>query len=773
MMVPPPSDTADRARANHDPPSVGGLPQPLTSFVGREREVAEIGALLDRPDVRLLTLTGPGGVGKTRLAIAMARRLAPDFADGVTFVSLSSVRDPELTPAAVAQAVGIPESSLLVGRLADRHLLLVLDNAEHLLDSVPALVADLLAGCPRLTVLATSRAALEISGEHRYLVSPLPLPGESGGSDQPVSDAVTLFEQRAQALRPEFHLTEGNADAVAGICRAVDGLPLAIELAASRVVFLTPAEIAMRLTDRLRLLTGGLRDAPERMRSLRATIDWSYDLLAPGERALFRQIAVFVGRFDLAAAATVTELDPFALLNGLASLVDKSLLQVVMPADGGEARYFLLETLRDYGLEQLAASGEEAAARERHATFYIDQAGAIAPWLEKGEPGVLDSVERLDDEYGNIRAALAWLDESGRGADLARAGMRLRTFWYLTERHAEALHWYERARPTDDATRIELLRMTGQMALLVGRGDAAKLLEASLTLAREAGDRQQEARALFHLSLLMEDSGNLEPAAEGFRCARDLFTQVGNEVAAMQCDYHLGVIAYGQGRLDDAERLLGDTIANAERAGDQTLPAWCATYLALVACQRGDLAAALAALTGSPSPVGVPALRHHVPDFLATAAVIAAGHGRHALAARLLGTSRRSGYQFKLPERLAYDRVEADARRSLGDADFEREQARGRRMPAGDIEAELDRLTPGGESDTSPGVIAPQGDFDLTEREREVLRKLADGLTNQEIADNLFVSRRTIATHVDHILGKLDVRSRTAAVAWAVRNGLA
>lgn len=770
-MSPPATSGANGAAYSiHTTRLAQALPQPLTSFVGRRREMAELEATLDQPDVRLLTLTGPGGVGKTRLALEVARSVASDYADGVAFVRLGSVRDPSLAPAAVARAVGARDDWPLARWLESQHLLLILDNVEHLLDRPLIWLAELLEACPRLTVLATSRAAINISGEHRYPVPPLPLPGELEGD--PVSDAVTLFEHRALALRPDFEITERNVRAVGAICRSVDGLPLAIELAASRIVLLTPEEIAGHLSNRLQLLAGGLRDVPERMRSLRGTIEWSYGLLSPDEQRLFRQLCVFVGRFDLTRAAAVVDPGDLDLVTGIASLVDKSLLRVAMPDDGGEAAFFLLETLREYGAGQLAASGEDAAVRDRHATVYIDLAATFIAGYEQTHQSEPEDIERFDREYGNVRAALAWLDAAGREADLALLAMRLRSFWYLTERHSEALRWYERVKPAGDVSRIALLRMTGQMAQLVGRPDAAELLTASLDLARAAGDRYQEAEALFHLAIMAEDRGDYDAAQAGFLEARERFAAVVNTLGVTQCDYHLGVVAIGQRRLDDAERLLGAAIAAATAVDDPLLQAWATTYLMLVASERGDVDRATELLGSDPVPMTMPALRHHLPDFLATAAVIAALGKQHDLAARLMGASRRSGYLFKLPEQASYERAETIARDALGDDAFERELSAGQRLSTAELAGAIERLAAGATTTSRP-VSTVIDRARLTERETEVLRLLADGLTNREIADALFVSLRTVATHVDHILTKLDVRSRTAAVAYAVRHGLA
>ena len=391
---------ADRSRPHPAPPvpfpgrdhARSHLPVPVTSFVGRQREVADVCDLVRRPGVRLVTLTGPGGVGKTRLALRVAETLGGEFADGVAFVDLTLLADPDLVAPTVALALGIPGAgdrplvARMVDLLRDRQLLLVLDNFEQVREAAP-LVAEVLASCPQLVVLVTSREPLSLSAERVVAVSPLPLPDPTRPAEElATSDAVRLFTDRAQASRAEFALSKANIEAVADICARVDGLPLAIELAAARVAHLPPAALLARLDRRLPLLTGGKRDLPERQRTLRGAIAWSYDLLAPAEQALFRDLAVFVGGCTLEAAEAVVMAagNPgLDVLDGVAALVDKNLLR---QEDGPAAapRYRMLETVREFALERLADSDEERAVRDAHSAHFLALAEEAA--VDNGAP---------------------------------------------------------------------------------------------------------------------------------------------------------------------------------------------------------------------------------------------------------------------------------------------------------------------------------------------------------------------------------------------------
>jgi predicted ATPase/class 3 adenylate cyclase len=580
------------------------LPCQPTPFLGREQQVAEVADLLRRGDTQLVTLIGPGGTGKTRLALQAAAELLEDFVDGVYFVDLAPLMDPKLVPGAIAAALSVREEggSQIHERLRDvlrpKTLLLVLDNFERL-TKAGHFVSALLAACPGLHVLATSRVPLHVRAERHYPVPPLTLPESVESSDAGAiarSEAVQLFVERAQAARPDFALTPGNAPVVAEIVRRLDGLPLAIELAAARIRLLPPAALLERLERRLTLLTGGPQDAPARQRTLRDEINWSYDLLAADEQDLFRRLAAFVGGFTLAAAEAVAgrdgELDVFA---GLASLVDSSL---VRQADHDrEPRFAMLETIREYGLEQLDAMRDAATVRRAHADFFLKLAEEAEQVLTG--PEQVFWLDTLGAEHDNLRAALS-TSVDGQDLDTARrlAGALYR-FWRVRGHLSEGRAWLERLLPgSEDASpsvRARLLDGAGLLAAAQGdRARAEAMHGAAAPLWAGMGERSAEARSLAYLGQAADAQGDHDRAVGLHERAVALFREAGDDQGAAASLGDLGAVAYDRGDLDRAEELHQESLRLLRSLGDERGVAIGLMSLGLVALAREDHAHALA-----------------------------------------------------------------------------------------------------------------------------------------------------------------------------------
>ncbi|MGZ6392251.1 MAG: ATP-binding protein, partial [Ktedonobacterales bacterium] len=576
-----PPQAGVRARPTPLPP----LPVPRSPLIDREQEVALVQGLLQRADVGLVTLTGPGGVGKTRLAIQVAADLAPQFADGVAFVSLAALKDPDLMEPTVAQALGVstadglPIGERLREYLRPRQLLLLLDNVEQLLSAAP-LATQLLDAAQRLKLLVTSREPLRVRDERVVPILPLALPDPERLPDLEILahvPAVALFVDRVREVQPDFALTADNARAIAEICRRLDGLPLAIELAAARSTMLPPEALLARLEHRLPLLTSGARDAPQRQQTLSNTIAWSYDLLDESDKALFRRLAVFVGGFTLAAVAAVCAFDAVgtasssdagdeAALEQLAQLLDKSLVQP-QQGMGGEPRFTMFETIREYAQEQLVASGEEATTQQRHAAYFLSLAEQAEPHMYSPERDVW--MERLDRESANLRAALTW---SKTDSNAGQIGLRLvdalAFYWVLRDAVREGRPWLEGMLERTDATERSAAR--GQALLGAGwlawaEGDsaaAAPRAEESLSILRETGDKWGIGNAELLLGVArmgQRDSAAARPLLEESRTLFKELGEVWGEASALyllgMADYFSGDRAAARAHYEDALRL--------------------------------------------------------------------------------------------------------------------------------------------------------------------------------------------------------------------------
>ncbi len=853
------------------------VPVAFTPLIGREQEVADICTLLSRPEVRLVTLAGVGGIGKTRLSLAVAEQLAEYFTDGICFVHLAAVTDPELVVPTIAQELGVQESGArriveqVQVALRQKSFLLLLDNFEQVITAA-SYIEELLMACPALKIVVTSREVLHVRGEQEYPVAPLSLPDPLKASEDTLQSAsVTLFVQRAQSILPTFQITPDNARTIAEICVRLDGLPLAIELAAARIKLLTPSALLARLSDHtqaMQVLAGGSRTFPERHQTLRNAIKWSYDLLDDEEQRFFRQLTVFAGGWTLEAAEALwlagheVGRANLNILDAVASLLDKSLLLRAEQEGDVEPRFMMLRTVRECGFDILQESGEAEAIQRAYALHYLKLAEEAERHLKEAQQ--IQWLARLDREQENLRVALGWLLERHEAELAWRFCAELWWFWSLRGYWSEGRRWLETAlelagpveasearagvmcaagylaaRQNDYKVAapllqgaaqlcrsahlrqvlIDVLTATGVFHRLQGDFDAAyAALEEGERLCRDCGSTWQLAYVLRQRGLLAWHQGHMEQAMTSTQEALALARSLGDRYLLIMALLDVGAISMMQGDLAQATTLASEGLLPARELGDKSLLAITLQNLGYLASLQGDVEQAAGqtqealslfrelgervAIAGALHSLGYLALQRHdllqageyyrEGLFLAReigdeklmswllaglASVALAGH-EPMRAARLLGASASKfdvSALMNAVEREAHEAVKQGVRAQLGETVYMIALAEGQAMSPEEIlhapEPETTRKeTP--VATPAPFAARPTYPAGLTAREVEILRLVAQGLTDAQVAETLVISPRTVNWHLTTIYSKLQVSSRAAATRFAIEQRL-
>jgi predicted ATPase/class 3 adenylate cyclase/DNA-binding CsgD family transcriptional regulator len=828
------------------------LPVQLTSLIGREQEVTAVQNLLLREDVRLVTLTGPGGTGKTRLGLQVAAELCEVFTDGVFLVNLAPVSDPLFVLPTIAQTLGIgkvggkPLLEHMREELHQKKVLLMIDNFEHVVSVAPHMT-DLLVACPKLKLLVTSREVLRVRAEQEFVVPPLALPDRIILTEQTEFSqyaAVNLFHQRVKAVKSDFRITPANARAIAEICVQLDGLPLAIELAAARMKLLSPQALLARLSHRLQILTSGVRDSPTRQQSLRNTIAWSYNLLKTEEQQIFRRLSVFIGGSTLEAIEAIhatfeTEPGVVQVVDGVGSLIDKSLLQRTEQEDI-ESRISMLETIREYAIECLCESGEEESIRRAHAGYYLTLVEEAEPHL-KGAQQLL-WLRRLDREQENLRAALGWLIAHEEGEKALRFCVALWLFWQTRGNWSEGWRWLKSVLALPEAgertvLRAKVLSAAGELAavqgdiqeahflltesvilcqeladdqgavlpmstlgrVIVRQGDhtaAASLMKECITLCRKLGSKWELSRSLLTLGYIEWVQGDQKQAIALTQESLILARELDDKARIAHALNNLGHFFWEQGDLLQARAHAEEGLKLIRELGDKVLLLSTLGTLGSILCSQGDLAQAVACFSEAYSKSQELGNETHITEghslelerethiawYLEGLARVATAEHQLTRAARLYAAFEVRldiNKAFIPKERDNYKQTLSNLHALLGKQAFQKAWSEGRTMTIEHILGEKEEIImleqaltgriPSSNDKISPMSMYPTG---LTARQLEVLRLVAQGLTDTQVAERLVISPRTVNSHITSIYARLGVDTRTAATRYAIEHHL-